>query len=380
MELLNKEFFDCLINFDTFSRLPPNTDIHLSKTGYFVPTCGKLSGIIGAQTISNYYNNYTGEKLAEDMDAFINNLINIIEQMIEISYISDDRIKYETACKVKILSRNFKHAYGDDEHGLACLLTTYNNTTIYDKLKLTIINFKDYLEQYKRITKNWIIIKKSVCPESNFSDEEWEYYIKNSKMIQYETVSFYKYYLQYSTALFYNQLMNNIGVWHWFDLIHEFDNGIKIYLGGMPLKSGNLSIENRNDLTKICNLRVKAILSVVEGFENKSDGRIYTPVTPDEWDNVNIKFCQIPIPDFGTVDMDKIHICVEYIHWNIKNKRNLYISCCIGKNRSTLILMSYFVKYLNMTSNEAFQYIKSKRIQVQNKHFKILQEYEALLK
>jgi len=379
MELLNKEFFNCLINFDTFSRLPPNTDIHLSKTGYFVPTCGKLSSIIGAQTISNYYNGYTPDKLYHDLDTFINNLINIMEQMIEISYICDERIKHETACKVKILNRNFKQAYGDHEHGLECLLKTYNNTPIYDKLKIVIINFKDYLEQYKRITKNWYIIKDIVCPESNFTDDEWEWYIKNSKHIQYETVSFYKYYLQYSSALFYNQMMNNIGIWHWYDLIHEFDNGNKIYLGGMPLKSGSLNMENRNDLITIQDLNVKAILSVVEGFENKSEGCLYSPISPDEWESVNIKFCQIPIPDFGTVEFDKIHVCVEYIEWNIRNKRNLYISCCIGKNRSTLILMAYFVKYLKMTCYDAFQYIKSKRIQVQNKHFKILQEYEKMI-
>jgi protein-tyrosine phosphatase len=379
MDIINKEFFNSLINFDTFSRLPPNTDIHLSKTGYFVPTCGKLSGIIGAQTISNMYNGYTGFKLACDINDFMEHLILIMEQMIEISYISDKQIKYETGCKVTILARNFKQGYGDEHQGLACLLKVYENTEIYDKLYLTIVNFKNYIEDYKRITKTWLsYYEKPCCPEITFSDQEWEYYIKNSTNVQYETIGFYKYYMQYSTSLFYNELMNNIGIWHWFDLIHDF-NGVKIYLGAMPLKSGSLNLENRNDLITIQDLNINAILSVVEGFENKTEGYIYTPVMPDEWQHVNIKYCQIPIPDFGTVLLDKIHICVEYIHWNIKNNRNVYIQCRVGKNRSTLVLMAYFVKYMKYTAEDAYNYIKSKRVQIQNKHFKILKEYESYI-
>lgn len=172
--------------------------------------------------------------------------------------------------------------------------------------------------------------------------------------------------------------MNCIGIWHWFDLIYDHD--VKIYLGGMPLKSGPLNIENRNDLVTIQHLGINAVLSVVEGFENKSDGYLYSPITPDQWETVNIKFCQIPIPDFGTVSLEKIHTCVEYIHWNVKNKRNIYCSCVVGRNRSNLVMMAYFIKHLNYTSIEAYEHIKHKRPQVQNKHFKILQKYEQIIK
>ena len=370
MEILNKNFFNGLINLDTFSRLPPNTDIHLSKAGYFYATCGKMSSIIGAQTMSNLYNGYTPEKTVSDLDLFFHEFIEIIHQFYELA-VEDESMRIETTCKINIAYRDFKNAYGNHEHGLVCLLNTYNNNLLVEVIEYTRSN----LAQYKKWCKKWSA--PTDCPESDFTDDDWEHYIQNSKLLQYETTSLYKFYLQYSSSLLYNQTMNNIGIWHWYDLIHDM-NGVKIYLGGMPLKSGQLNMENRNDLITIQNLNVKAVLSVVEGFENRSDGYIYSPITPDQWGE--IKFCQIPIPDFGTISLDKIHTCVEYIHWNIKNKRSIYISCRIGKSRSMLVLMAYFVKHLNYTSQQAYEYIKSKRVQVQNKHFKLLQQYEQIVK
>lgn len=365
MDILYKDFFDILINFDTFSRLPPNTDIHLSKTGYFSISAGKLSSVIGAQTISNIYNGYTIDKLIIDLDNYFNRIITIVEKMI----ITDKMV--EIGYKVKILNRHFINGYGDDTHGLFCLLKVYEGTVYYSKLIDIIFNFRDHLDQFIKQTEGWT---NNNCPESNFNDQDWAYYMANSVKLQYESIGFYKYYLQYTSSLLYNQMMNYANIWHWYDLIHEFDNGVKIYLGGMPLKS-NYSTENRNDLEIIKNLNIKSVLCVVECFENTTVSTINTPITPNEWD---INYLQVPIPDFIDISIDKIHTCVEYIHWNIKNNRSIYINCRIGKNRSTLVLMAYLIKYLNYTTDNVYDYIKSKRIQVQNKHFKLLQEYERL--
>ena len=374
MDLLNKDFFNCLINFDTFSRLPKNTDIHLSKTGYFVPTAGKLSGIMGAQTISNLYNGYHGDQLIMDLESFFNHLISIMGQMIDISH--DKTIKYETACKVKILNRNYKYAAGNDEKGLICLLNT--NPLYYDQLNNLMLNFKNKLEAFKTITSDWIIDDKILpfCPESSFTDDDWDYYLINSRKFQYETIGFYKYYMQYSTSLFYNQMMNYAYVWHWYDLI--YDDKVQIYLGGMPLKSC-YSLENRNDLLTIKNLNIGAVLSVVECYENLSTALINTPITPTEWHEHDIKFLQLPICDFQNIPLDKVQVCVEYIHWNIINRRSIYISCRVGKSRSSYVLMCYMVKYLKFSAIEAYEYIKNKRVQIQNKHFKSLEIYESLI-
>lgn len=104
----------------------------------------------------------------------------------------------------------------------------------------------------------------------------------------------------------------------------------------------------------------------------------YNPIKPYEWDWYDILFLQVPIPDFCHVPLEKIQTCVEYIHWNIINKRSLYLNCRVGVCRSALILACYFIKYLKMTSEQAFLYIKSKRIQVQNGHRLTLELFEAL--
>lgn len=358
MDLLKKEFFNCLINFDTFSRLPPNTDIHLSKTGYFAINAGQMSGYLGAQTIANIYNGYTGDKLVSDLEEFINHVIHIMEQLIE-------NDKDDIAGKIFILHRNVKYGYGNDEHGLYCLLKIYENTIHYNQLHECIFKLKDYVDN---------LVTPNHCPESNFTDKDWEYYLLNCTKLQYETIGFYKYY-QYSSSLMFNQAMNYANVWNWYDMIYE-NNGIQIYLGAMPLKS-NYSIENRNDLDKIRELGVKSVLSVVEVFENQTNGLINTPIKPSEWGD--IKYLQLPISDFTVIPLDKVQICVEYINWNVKNNRSIYLNCRAGRQRSAFVLMCYMIKYLKFSSQEVFDYIKNKRYQVQNQQFKLLQEYEQLL-
>lgn len=370
MEHLNKNYFNNLINLDTFSRLPFNTDIHLSKIGYFIPTAGKLSGIVGAQTISNMYNGYNSEQLALDLHQYFKETCENVQNMIEIAYYINE-FKHEMVYKIKLLKKAFKNAYGNEQYGLFCLLKTYEYTNIYQQLFESILYFRDKMYEFKNKTNSW----KLNC-EYRFTDNDWECYLNNCTKLQYETITLYKYYLQYSTSLAFNQFMNYAKIWNWYDLIYDVNN--KIYLGAMPLKSGPLTIESRNDLLTLQSLNIGAVLSVVECFENQSSGLLYTPITPLEWKSVGIKFLQLPIPDFMSINMNKIELCVEFIQWNMINQRNIYISCRAGKNRSTLVLMCYFVKYLNFNADNAYQYIKSKRIQVQNKHLTLLQEYEKL--
>ena len=99
MDHYNQELFNSLINLDTFSRIMPNTDIHMSKTGYFVPTAGKLSSILGAQTISNYFNNYTPDKLSIDLKFFGSKFVNLLYDMC---HYADDNHDYKMDVLFKI--------------------------------------------------------------------------------------------------------------------------------------------------------------------------------------------------------------------------------------------------------------------------------------
>lgn len=373
---LNTQLFKCLINLDTFSRLSPNTYIHLSKSNYFVPTAGKLSGVIFAQIVSNYYNYYTMDQLSIDFNLYAKNIITIVNSLY--NYIinnNDENYKLQIASKIILIYREFKYARGNDIRGLICMLKTYENTNIYNKL----LNSYDYigtnLTKYKNLIKYLIINKFKHSIEYTFTDDDWELYLKNSQYLQYETTSLYKFYMLYTSSLFFNQFMNNIGLWNWYDKIYE-KNNVFIMLGALPIKTNVLGIETRNDLYNIKELGVSAVLSVVESFENNSEGFIFSPISPQEWEKENIKYFQLPIPDFCEIPIKKIYTCVEYINWNIKNNRSVYIHCRVGRHRSSLIVMAYMIKYLNYTSENVYHYVKNHRCQVQNGHHKTLQLFE----
>ena len=374
MKDYNKELFHYLINLDTFSRISVNTDIHLSKTGYFVPTAGKLSSVVGAQTISNYWNEYTPEKLQKDIKLFSANFINLLYTMC---HYANNNIEYrvEVANKMKFVKKQFYYAYGDDHRGIICLLNT--NKNIYDELFKSFQYIMENLTSLKDIVKMWYIDNKLVG-EYAFHAEDWELYIHNSTQLQYETIGFYKYYVKYYSSFMFNQLMYHVGLFHWFDKIYTTNN-THLYLGAMPMKLSLFGIETRNDAILLKELNIHAVLSVVECYENHSNGILYSPILPEEFSTHQIKFLQIPIPDFCTVSIDKIDTCVAYIYWNISNGRNVYISCFVGRCRSSLILMAYLIKYHGFTSENVYGYIQSIRPQVQNKHHKTLQLYENSL-
>lgn len=374
MQDYNKELFHYLINLDTFSRIGVNTDIHLSKTGYFVPTAGKLASIIGAQSISNYWNEYTPDKLQKDIKAFSANFINLLYTMC---HYGNNHIEYrhDIGNKIKFVKKQFYYAYGNDTRGIVCLFNT--NKNIYDALFKSFQYIMDNLTSLKDITKMWKI--DNLTGEFAFKDEDWELYILNSTQLQYETIGFYKYYVKYYSSFMFNQLMNHIGIFNWFDKIYTTNN-THLYLGAMPMKLSVFGIETRNDATLLRDLNINAVLSVVECYENHSNGILYSPVVPEEFQSHDIKFLQIPIPDFCEISIDKINTCVAYIYWNVSNEKNVYLSCRVGRCRSNLILMAYLIKYHGFTSDNVYGYIQSIRPQVQNKHHKTLQLYEASLK
>lgn len=373
MNEYNKQLFHYLMNLDTFSRISINTDIHLSKTGYFVPTAGKLSSIIGAQSISNYWNEYTPDKLARDVKEFAANFINLLYTMCHYANHHPEH-KLEVANKIKFIKKQYYYAYGNHERGLTCLLNT--NVVIYDALFKSFQYIMDNLALLKDIIKLWQLGK--LTQEYSFNDNDWELYIYNSTQLQYETIGFYKYYVKYYSSFMFNQFMNTVGIYNWFDKIYTTNN-THLYLGAMPMKLSIMGLETRNDATLLKNLSIHSVLSVVECYENRSNGILYSPILPEEFQSHNIKFLQIPIPDFCEVSIDKINTCVAYIYWNISNGRNVYISCRIGKCRSCLILMAYLIKYHGFTSENVYGYIQSIRPQVQNKHHKTLQLYEQSL-
>ena len=76
---LDHFYFHSLINLDTLSRLPPNTDITLTN-GYITPVAGKMSSIVGAQTVYNTIHRYDVAQCVSELDTYLTNINKIGRQ------------------------------------------------------------------------------------------------------------------------------------------------------------------------------------------------------------------------------------------------------------------------------------------------------------
>lgn len=378
MDRINDVLFNILVNLDTFARLPTNTDIYLNSKGYFSPIGGRFSSIICVQTLCNlFYYKYTPEQLLLDIEIYFKEIDRILKELYQLG-LEDHNLRIDVASKIKLIAREFKFAYGDDTKGLFCLLHNYERSKYHEILFELVNNILESIKNYKNLTKYWLKRNYDAlpyCSEEHFSDEDWILKIKNSHYLQYESTGFYKFYIQYTSSLWFNRTMSLLGYYHWYDEIFSIGD-TKLYLGGMPLQS----ILGLNDVDTLSSLKVKSILSVVECFENQSTGLLNQPIMPSTWNNVGIHYLQVPICDFQEMPLEKVQTCVEYIKWNMDKSNTIYIHCRVARSRSVLIVMAYLVKYHGYTAADAYTYVKSKRPQIQHKHVKLLDKYALLLK
>jgi atypical dual specificity phosphatase len=325
------ELFDLMVNLDTFSRLTVWTDIVFTQ-GFCKPV-----GMIPYTTPRDPH------QVALDLYLYFQHFKCIIR-------------KFEkNVNKSSLIARDFRLAYGDETKGLCCLLHIYRYTPVYENM-------------HDMIQSMWVLTQTDNlenCPEASFTDEDWKSKMRSSLLYQYEYTGYYKYYVQYTGSLWYNRGMTRLGYFQWYTEI--LDN---LILGGMPL---------RTDFQQLRDLGVQCILSVVECYENHSPGYMCDPVTPQEWIAHHVDYLQVPICDFEEMNLDKVQICVAYIHWCIRKNKKIYIHCRVAVARSVLIVMAYLVKYQKLSSQDALSFVKSKRPQIQNKHFELLQQYERLV-
>lgn len=67
--------------------------------------------------------------------------------------------------------------------------------------------------------------------------------------------------------------------------------------------------------------------------------------------------------DFGTGPIKDVEKGVEFIQWNLRNGRSVYVHCKAGRGRSALVVAAYLVKYYKFNSKDALQWIKKYRSQ-----------------
>lgn len=359
---------------DMFSRLPANTDVHVAKDGHFIANGDVYSAIPGIQSIVNVYKGHTSAQTAYEIDIFAKSVISALKGVFDHASASGDpSVKFKAFSNLTSAHAAIQNAIkGCGEHGgMQGLLKTYPEGPIHDSLEASINLMKTSACDFARLSRDlgWNQAGDMVadglpfCPEAFFDDHDWAQAMHTGTQLREESIGLTKYYGNYSGALANTQLWVSTGQWNWWDKIDTFGNGTSLFLGALPMARGAAGYEWRNDLQEIINAGVGAVLSVVEVFENKASGYVGAAITPTQWQKAGINQLQLPTPDFETIPLDVVQRGVEFIHWNIKNGKSVYVHCKAGRGRSALIEMCYLIKYHGHTAKSAFQLIRSQRPQ-----------------
>jgi protein-tyrosine phosphatase len=376
-------------DFDMFSRLPPNTEVHLSATdGHFVQTGGARSIYPGSQYLANWLKGHSDDKLITDINTFASNVIASIQETANVATsigVNDIQLKaYNEFVSAK---RTFENAHKGctEGGGMQGLLTTYPQGPVHAAWQSAIESIKQALADHNLVHGDPLNNQERLpyCPEEHYTDEDWEKLMLDSSNLRSESIGYLKYYGAYTMALKLTETNVAIGKWNHWDKICDFNGKGSLYLGALPIVRGAFGYETRNDLSELQNLGIGAILSVTEVFENNSEGTITSPITPAQWRQAGIKQLQLPTPDFETIPLEHILKGVEFIRWNIDSGRNVYVHCKAGRGRSALIEMCYLIKYHNYTADAAFSLIRQQRKQAgfdaKDAKMQTLRDFERLL-
>lgn len=169
-------------------------------------------------------------------------------------------------------------------------------------------------------------------------------------------------------SYFYNVTLKSVGLRDWFNQIEE-----KIVLGALPSAGTLKEVSEQFQVTDCLTLNEDHELG---DFYGKSE----------DFTKYNIKVKRVVITDFVGVPSDEqINEGADYIHEVVTDtdrSRCIYVHCKAGRSRSSMILGAYYMKYKNMTAEEAYKFMKEKRTCVDwhGTHWTTMNSYEQKFK
>lgn len=376
-------FSPFLAELNTLASIPPNTYFHRNRKGHFMTTADFASTILCAQTIANTYKGRDPAATASQITKFSKKLQVLISTETETALESNNEILCrKTFRQLIFVCQRIHYAIRGrvEGGGLTGVFKTYENhgdakeviETAISNMRESALNalkaLRDQLPEKKMLgneqlnsltTYTFEPEEKPICPEENYTDEEWEAAIAHSADLLKESVGMMHYYGRYSTGLFYNQARSYLSDsgWEWMNKIGHFENG-NLYLSALPVVSKNM--DSLEDLKKA---EISAVLSVTEVFETHSDGYFTSPIKPSTYAKNGIKHLQIPTPDCETIFFELVLRGVEFIHWCLSKGVSIDVHCKAGRGRSFMIVVCYLIKYQNMTANAAFEHVSLMRPQ-----------------
>jgi atypical dual specificity phosphatase len=130
----------------------------------------------------------------------------------------------------------------------------------------------------------------------------------------------------------------------------------KIILGALPF-------HERKHVERLKSLGVGGVLTLNKPFELQPN-LIGTPVQPCDWLLNNVESLHIPTPDFCPPSPEEIKLGIEFMKKIINSGKSVYVHCKAGRGRSVVAVVCYLMEIDNMTVEEAIDYVKKRRPQI----------------
>jgi len=137
--------------------------------------------------------------------------------------------------------------------------------------------------------------------------------------------------------------------WPWFNQIDT-----NIFLGALPLK-------NLDHFTIFKDNNIKAVLSIIEEIDTKKETIFVSPIELSFWKKNHIDHLHISCKDLYPPSLKDLDLAADFIHKNVQENKKIYVHCTAGRSRSAMTIICYLMKYKNMSYEDAFKYVKSKR-------------------
>lgn len=371
--------------FETLQKIPPDTHTHHSdRLKSFIVTAPNWCSIPGAQQVANVMKQHDHERICDMLSSAAQTIRDQQEKLKLHLQSSDRKPFYRTLYRLRTafdLAVTGEIANG----GLHGVIKTYQ-THANMKEELTSIESKinQYIPSLQLLHKE-LDLQTSLtdyCPEEDFSDLEWDQLCKETvnQPIQADPRAR----AVYSISLTYNQIKSWLkpSEYQWWNKIEipnksQADKG-ELYLGALPVEA-----PQQNTLDDLKKEGICAVLSMVDPFENQSQGFVTSAIIPNQLQEAQIKQLQIPMTDFKTGSLADVQRGVAFIRWNICNGRSIYVHCKAGRGRSALIVASYLIKYHSLDAKQALELIKKMRPQAgfdqNDPKMSTLTQYEKLM-
>jgi len=166
----------------------------------------------------------------------------------------------------------------------------------------------------------------------------------------------------------------------WWNMIN-----LRLYLGAIPIKDWNHHLKLSQEIG------ITHVVSVMECHENTTPNLLATPVSPLDWNNLNVTHYQVEAPDMAPLSLEQIIDTVTLIEQILDHDscHKVYIHCKAGKGRSAIMTACYLlykdskiVGGNHLTSDNIVKILKERRhiVNLNTRQMQCIRDYETYLR